>query len=253
MKKNKTKKLYFDIETMANLGWVWGKYEQNVIKYKQEWFILCFGYKWAGEKKLKIVSVHDDPEYEIGTTNDEYVIKKLWELLNEADIVVAHNGDQFDIKKTFARFAFHRMIPPSEFKQIDTKKVAKRYFNFNSNKLDDLGKYFGVGHKIVHTGWDLWERYYQGDPKAIKEMHKYCGQDVLLLEKVEQVMLPFMKNHPDNNIYNNTRGHCPNCFSEKLQSRGFNLRKNNVKIQRYQCLDCGAWCNGETIKSNMIK
>ena len=43
MNKEKTPKiLLIDIETAPNLGYIWGKYEQNVIDYKTEWYLLSF-------------------------------------------------------------------------------------------------------------------------------------------------------------------------------------------------------------------
>jgi DNA polymerase elongation subunit (family B) len=237
--KSKTKILLFDIETMANLGWVWGKYEQNVIDFKQEWFILCFAYKWLGEKKVHTVSINQSEKYKPQFKNDYDVVKKLHELFSEADVIIAHNGDAFDIKKVFARFIYHGFTPPEEFKSIDTKKVAKRYFNFTSNKLDDLGRYLGLGRKLAHTGWDLWESCYEGDEKAWKMMLAYNKQDVLLLEAVYLRLLPYIKNHPDHNIYNGERGKCPNCFSSRLQKYGIKKQKN-WDNQTFKCLDCGA-------------
>lgn len=125
------KVLIYDIETRPNTGYIWGKWEQNVIEYTEEWSMLCFAYKWLGSSKTHVVALPDFPGYDPNVVDDFDVVEKLHDLFDQADVVIAHNGDSFDQKKTHARFVYHNMTPPSPYKQIDTKKVAKRYFNFN--------------------------------------------------------------------------------------------------------------------------
>ena len=243
-KLTQPKTLFFDIETMANLSWVWGKYDQNVIDFEREWYVLCFCYKWGNSDEVNSVSLPDFKEsFQKDKTNDYYVVKKMWELFDEADIVIAHNGDQFDIKKMNARFLYHGFPPPSPFKSIDTKKVAKRYFNMNSNKLDDIGRYLGLGRKVVNTGWDLWKRCSVGDVNAWNDMIEYNKMDVILLEKIYYAFRPYMNNHPNMNLYQDTTHNCPNCGSYSLQKRGMSLTRVS-KSQRYQCTDCGAYSQG---------
>lgn len=232
---------------MANLAYVWGKYEQDVIDFEREWYMLCFAYKWYGQKKVHTVSLPDFPLYKKDMTDDKMLVTQLWGLFNEADVILTHNGDAFDIKKANARFVYHKLPPPSPYKTIDTKKVAKRYFNFNSNKLDDLGRYLGVGRKLVHTGWDLWKRCYLGDEKAWKDMLKYNKQDVILLENVYNKFVPYISNHPSRQVYTNKRC-CPNCGSQKSNSRGFEQRLG-YKIQRLNCISCGKWYYGDKLST----
>lgn len=156
----------------------------------------------------------------------------------------------FDQKKTHARFVYHHMSPPSDYKQIDTKKVAKRYFNFNSNKLDDLGEYFKVGRKVNTGGFELWKGCMEGDLKAWAKMKKYNKQDVDLLEKVYLRMRPWMKNHPSIAVVEELFDGCPICGGDDMQKRGFSYTKTGRR-QRYQCQTCHAWSTDkktETLK-----
>ncbi len=249
-KNNKPKILIFDIETAPNLGYVWGKYDQNVIDYKSEWYIMCFAAKWFGTNKQIKVKLTDFPNRFNKDKQDDYdVVKKLWELFDEADIIVAHNGQAFDTKKATARFLYHNMSPPSPYKQIDTKLVAKKYFNFNSNKLDDLGRYLKLGRKIEHEGFPLWLKCMEGNKIAWKKMMIYNTQDVLLLEKIYIKFLPYITNHPNYGIYINKEHVCPNCGSEHLQRRGYQYTKTN-KYQRWQCQECGSW--SQSIRSEKV-
>lgn len=243
-----TKILVFDIETAPNLAYVWGKYEQNVIDYEKEWYMLSFAYKWLGEKTVHVKSLPDYKLYAKDKTNDKALVVELHKLFNEADVIIAHNGDQFDIKKSNARFLVHGLQAPSSYKTIDTKKVAKRYFNFNSNKLDDLGNILGLGRKVDTGGFELWLGCMSGDMKSWAKMCKYNKQDVVLLEAVYLKMRGWITGHPNLNVTEGTAHNCPNCHSERLHARGYMVTRVN-RYQRYQCQDCGAWSKGTLIRN----
>lgn len=244
----KPKILIFDIETAPNLGYIWGMYEQNVIEFKNEWYMLSFTAKWLGEKPVTY-ALPDFKGYKPGSEDDKALVTKLWELFDEADIIVAHNGDEFDIKKSNARFTYHKLNPPTPYKTVDTKKVAKKYFSFNSNSLNNLGKHLGLGEKVETGGFKTWKGCMDGDKKAWDTMKKYNKQDVILLEKVYLRLLPWMTNHPNSGMFSLGREVCSNCSSTRLQSRGFAVTKTS-KYRRVQCQDCGAW--GRESKSETI-
>ena len=250
---NKPKILLFDIETAPNLAYVWGKYEQNVIDYKNEWYILCFCAKWLNEKNITTSKLTDFNKRFNNDVQDDYgVVEKLWTLLNEADIVITHNGDEFDIKKANARFLYHGLPPPSLYKTIDTKKIAKKYFNFNSNKLDDLGRYLGLGRKVEHEGFNLWLKCMKGDKKAWKIMIKYNKQDIVLLEKVYKKFLAWITNHPNLGLYTGQKYACPNCGSSHVNKRGYAFTKTQI-YQKYQCQECFAWSQDVKSERDIIK
>ena len=232
--------LLFDIETMANKAFVWGKYEQDVLSFEKQSYMLTFSYKWLDEKKARVASLPDYKDYKKDKTNDKALCLDLWRLFDEADVVVGHNSESFDIKKANARFVQHGFPPPKPFKSVDTLKISRRYFKFESNKLDDLGQSLGVGRKIVHTGWDLWLGCAVRDEKsAWDKMAEYNKQDVLLLERVYLKLRPWMINHPNFNLYAETENFCPACGG-KLERRGYRFNRT-TKYQQFKCLDCGSW------------
>lgn len=229
----KAKVLLYDIETSPNLAYVWGKYEQNVIAYQKEWEMLCFAYKWLDEPGVYAVIKGADK-------TDKNLCKRLHELLSEADVVIAHNGDAFDNKKAKARFLYHGLKPLRNLATIDTKKVAKNAFGFNSNKLDDIGNYLGLGRKEQTEGFELWLGCMQNDPKAWEKMVKYNKQDVLLLEKIYLAMRPWMVRHPALPLLQNVRDACPKCSSLQIIKRGFRATASTIQQQMY-CKDCYGW------------
>lgn len=211
-------------------------WEQNVIDFKSQWYIMCFSAK-NGEHITK--GLPDYPGYKKGSEDDRKLVKELWHLLDKAEIVVAQNGDAFDLKKINARFAYHKLPPPSPYRTVDTLKVARKYFAFSSNKLDHLGASLGLGRKLEHEGFPLWRRCMLGDKKAWKKMKAYNKQDVLLLEKVYFRFLPWIKNHPNLNTYSDSTV-CPKCGSKELLKRGYQFNQT-TKYARIQCKSCGGW------------
>lgn len=225
--------LLFDIETSPNLAYVWGKYEQDVIAYKKEWQLLSVAWKWIGEKTQSLCLG------DLGAKDDKLLTKKVWELFQDADIIIAHNGDKFDIKKCRARFIFHKMKPTKRLVTIDTRKVAKSHFAFNSNSLDDLGAHLGVGRKVKHEGITLWLKCMANDTAAWRRMKKYNEQDVELLYRVYLAMKPWITNHPSLAALKERKG-CPNCGSDRVMKKG--VRANHTRLrQQMLCKDCHSW------------
>ncbi|HRF71123.1 MAG TPA: ribonuclease H-like domain-containing protein [Candidatus Pelethenecus sp.] len=200
--------------------------------------MITFAWKWLGEKQTHVLGLPDFPVYKKSRTDDSQLVKALWKLFDEADIIIAHNGNSFDIKKANSRFMKHHLLPPSPYKTIDTKLVAKRYFKQDSNKLDDLGDYFGIGRKINTGGFELWLGCEAGDKKAWNKMKEYNKQDVILLERVYLAMLPYMSNHPNVSTFSGEV--CPKCGGNHLQSRGYARTISSV-YKRFQCQSCGGW------------
>lgn len=230
----KPKILLYDIETTPNVAYTWGKYDQDVLAFAKEWQLLSFAYKWLDSPRVDCVTKAKQP-------TDKTITKKLWSLLNEADIVIAHNGDYFDNKKASAKFLEHGLPPPSPYRSIDTVKIARRYFKLNSNKLDDVGKTLGLGRKIKHTGIDLWLGCMRDEPKAWALLEKYNKQDVLLLERVYERLKPWISNHPNVTLYAGKGNGCPKCGHARLKSEGLRYTQN-AAYRRYRCLGCGGWC-----------
>jgi len=239
----KAKVLIWDIETAPNIGYTWGKYDQNVIEFIQPWYTMCFSYQWVGQKKVHVVAQPDFPEYYAENPNcDLKVAEACWEVMDEADVAVAHNGNKFDIKKMNTRYAVHKLGPHSDVRPVDTLQVARRAFAFNSNKLDDLGAEFDIGRKIKHEGFSLWTKCMAGDMAAWARMKKYAKQDAALLHDLYHELLPWMPTHPNLSTIGGESGACPKC---QAPSPGWIARGNRVartySYKQWQCKMCGSY------------
>jgi uncharacterized protein YprB with RNaseH-like and TPR domain len=228
----KLKVLFWDIETSPNISYTWGRWQQDVIAFKKEWELLSVAYKWQGSTKVHCLS---RPQYKDET--DAELCSAVHEVLSKADVLVAHNGDSFDLKKVCARFAAHSLPPLPPLATVDTKKIAKKHFAFNSNSLDDLGKLFGLGKKLKHSGFDMWLGCMAGSAPAWKEMVKYNKLDVVLLEKIYLHMRPWMLRHPANLTRTDK---CTKCRSSDVMKWGIRVTLGKPQ-QRWACKSCGGY------------
>jgi len=229
--------LLWDLENSPLEGYSWDSYEANVFVEK-DWYMMSFAAKWLGSSKVICKALPDYSSYKKDKRDDKALVLDIHKLINEADILIAHNGDKFDIRKFNARCLIHGIEPPDSYKTIDTLKEARKHFKMTSNKLDELGRSLNVGRKMVHTGFDLWRRCMDGDKKAWQIMKKYNIQDVLLLERVYKKLRPWMKNTPNLNLWSRENG-CRNCGSNNLRKRGFEYTVS-AEVQIWHCKDCGS-------------
>ena len=233
--------LVLDIETAPKQAFVWSMWKQNIglNQLEKDGYVLCYCAKWLGDKKVQSDSIWDYENYRANPEDDYNVIHSVWELLDQADVVIAHNGKAFDIPTLNARFLIHGFQPPSPYKIVDTLKIARGKFRFTSNRLDALGLFLGEGRKINTGGFDLWRRVMDQDDKAQAEMVKYCKQDVQLLENIYLRLRAWDSYHPNIALYNeDNRPVCNVCGSEHVKKKGFAYTSTH-KYQRYVCSDCG--------------
>lgn len=242
--KRSPKILVIDIETSPHKGSFWGNtYETSIIEVEEFGQIIGYSAKWLNGKQITKALI-DYAGYKPGKINDKNLVKDVRGLLDEADIVVTQNGVDFDTKYLNTRFIAHNLNPPSPYKQIDTKREARKIMRLPSNKLDNLARYFNLGHKLEHEGYDLWKKCISGDRKAWNKMKRYNAHDVELTEKVYLKLRPFMKSHPNIGIYLlQDKEACNKCGSDHVQSRGY-ARNNTTMYKRFQCQDCGSWYRG---------
>lgn len=218
--QHKIKRLFFDIETSAMIVYSWrigyniNLTPENII---EDWKIICICYKWEGEDKVHSLDWGKEK-------CDKNLLEEFINIANTADELVAHNGDRFDLKKIRTRCISHRIPMFPNYKTLDTLKKAKSGFNFNSNKLDYIAKFLGVGAKLEHEGFNMWVKCMQGDKEALKNMIEYCKMDIIVLEDVFLTIQNYIKPNTHAGILgNNLKFSCPCCGSEKTS-----LLKNNV-------------------------
>lgn len=240
--------LLLDIETAPILGAVWKIWKENIglEQIEGDWYILSFCAKWLGSKRSEVI--YHDSASNPNREDDTELLKKLWTLLDQADVVVAHNGRRFDVRKINTRLVTRCFAPPSPFVIVDTLEIAKRHFSFTSNKLQYLSDRLCASKKRLHgqfPGYLLWKECLRGNPKAWAEMRRYNIQDVISLEELYLKLRPWMVGHPNlGNFGGDTSATtCPKCGSTHIHKRGSYYTQVGV-YQRYRCTTCGGWSRG---------
>ena len=167
--------------------------------------------------------------------------------MDEADVICTYNGNKFDIPTLHKEFVLLGLPPPAPSKSLDLFKIVRKNFKFPSNKLDYVAQKLGIGGKVKHEGFELWIKCMAGDEAAWKKMQKYNKQDVVLLEKLYERILPWLSGHINHNLYADGGNSCPTCGSHNLQRRGYSVQLTG-RVQRFQCQDCGSWSKGNKVE-----
>jgi len=193
-----------------------------------------FSYRWYGEKKARWLSEHHD--------GADAMHDKLWELLDEADIVIGYNSQRFDTPWITGELILRGKTPPSPFRQIDLYRVSRQHMRLLSGKLDYLSLRLLEDRKVKHEGIGLWKACLEGDGAAWNRMRRYGLKDTDLMIPIYEILRPWIKTHP-NLAVGSEEAICTRCESTDLQRRGFDYRTTG-SYQRYVCKSCGGWMTG---------
>lgn len=233
--------LLIDIETSPLKGYFWRLFEEQggTGMLADDWFILSWSAKWYDEDKI----IYRDQRNSKDIENEKDILKELWELIDKADIIIGHNSDKFDLKRINTRFIKHGLPPLIKglnFRTIDTLKIAKKHFDFTSNKLEYLAKFLGCKQKKMKSqkfpGPAMWIECLARNKEAFKEMEAYNKQDVLTLQDVYNKLKAY-DTSINFSLFNDGRHVC-SCGSKHLIKKGFSY-SNNAVHQRYKCSKCG--------------
>lgn len=232
---NDMKILILDIETRPSLAWCWGLFDQNIAlnQIEKVGSVVSWAAKWHGDRKVMFASDYHD--------GHRSMIFQIWELLNEADVVVGYNSKSFDMKHLAREFLLADLPPPTHYIDVDLLTVVRQRFKFLSNKLQHVSNELGLGSKTQHEGFELWLGCMSGDARSWAIMKKYNRQDVRLTERLYDRLLPWIKNHPNRSLYDGSDDShkCPRCGHDKLVIRGH----YTTSTGRYATLHCKS-CKG---------
>ena len=225
--------LLLDVETSPNTAHVWGLWQQTVSlnQLMESSRVMCWAAKWLDEKVILFDSEH--------RSTHKAMLKGIHSLLSQADTVIHYNGTKFDIPTLNKEFLVHGLGKPAPFRQMDLLRVARQQFKFASNRLDYVAQALEVGQKTKHEGHELWVKCMNGDPSAWYRMEKYNKNDVLIMQRVYEKLLPWMNHHTNHNAFRLDLC-CPNCESSRYQKRGHYYSQSG-RYQRYQCQGCSTW------------
>lgn len=236
--KTKRRRLFFDIETSPNIGLFWEAGFKKNIDYSniiKERAIICICYKWEDEREVHSLTWDKKQD-------DKKMLEAFIKVADQANELIGHNGDKFDLAWIRTRCLFHKIDMLPKYITIDTLKIARSKFRFNSNRLNYIADFLGIGQKIK-TEYSLWKDILLNkDAIAMDKMVKYCKKDVELLEKVYKEL----NNHIDSKthygvVFGQYKGTCPECGSEELIKHSRQILASGVIKLIYKCNTCGKY------------
>ncbi len=238
--------LLFDLETSMMKAGTFSLYPESINHQNimDDWYIISAAWKFLNKPKVSAVSVLDDPKRFKKDPHDDYhIVKTFRDVLADADIVIGHNSDKFDLKKFNARLIYHRLPPlPKLIHSVDTLKAVKKIAAFSSNRLDYLTTHL-CGQGKMPTSSGLWLRAMEGDKDAIVEMVKYNKVDVVRLEELYLRLLPYMATHPHVGamVGEDKSNTCRNCGSDDLHFIGYRYTGSGIKREQKHCNNCNSY------------
>lgn len=237
--------LVYDIETAPGLAYVWRAKTTWIpdSMMKQSPFMLMWAAQWLDGTPIMWDAV--TPE-EVANQDDSRVVASIAKLMREADIVLAHNGDSFDIPWVRGRLWLNDLEPLGPIASIDTRKISARDFSFMHNNLNSLIK-AKLDREKIRTDFSWWRDIMENTgascQKAINRMLKYCKKDTKDLADLFKSMQAHAHRLP--RLITSQGEVCPNCGSGDLTSRGFRQTKA-FEYQKFQCNSCKRYCSFRT-------
>ena len=229
-----------DIETKPMKVWAFGLFDQNIgiDMIIEDWSVMSWAFKWHGSDEVFYQDLSENTDY----TKDEIICYGIWELINEADIIITQNGKRFDIPKLNGKFTKYGIGLPSPYQHIDTLQI-KRKLGLTSKKLAYSTEYYNEKYKkLSHgkfPGISLWLECLKGNQDAWAEMKQYNIHDVLSLEELYFEHLIACDNSINYGVYTGSMC-CKNCGCTDMVKKDLVYTKTGA-FQVYQCSECQSW------------
>ena len=231
----KPKRLFYDIETSYNIVKAWRAGYNLTITPEDiihERAIISICYKWEGEEGVTVLTWNKGC--------DKNVITQFVKVMAEADELVGHNIDRFDTKFVMGRALKHGILGLPKYQSTDTLKLARKHFMLNSNKLDYIAQFLGLGSKTKHRGMSMWDDIIlRNDKKALDEMIEYNIQDVHLTEEVYKKLTDYSLPKVNHTSKQTGITHsCPECGSTEASLEKTYVSPSGTKTRLMSCNSC---------------
>lgn len=207
-------------------------------------FIFCIGYKFLGDKRVKLISIANTEEFKKDVTDDRGVISQFAEVMEKADYQVTWYGERFDYPYINTRALLNSQPPVPIIPHADGWRTARKKLKFQSNRLDGVSRAIptapGAKRELkTYIEGRHWVRAKAGYKDALSYVGEHCIADIRVLEKVYLALRPFSVNPPNlSKVRHPELNGCPACGKYRIIKKGF-LVTVAGRRQRFLCQDCG--------------
>lgn len=245
--KSKTAKiLTLDIERLGGTArGLWGP-KQTYISH-HHWTemprTICWSARWYNNPNPMFGA-----EWEKG--GHQRMLSRIWELYDEADVVVGYNQINFDNKHLRGEWFEAGLQTPSPWKDVDLLKVVRRQFGWEFKSLDAVTKRLGAGGKRLHYDADMAYDAIAGDKEAQETLKEYNLGDIELTEWLYDRLRGWIPNHPQVGDFSHC---CENCGGTNLELQESTYVAVMIDYELWRCADCGKYHKGAYVarKANL--
>lgn len=178
-RRPKASVLYLDLEVSKSMMFNYGLSVPsgyiNPDDLIKPFYIICWSASYLGSDTVWSDCV---TQKEAKKWDDSRILPRLQELMQSADLLAGHNLDRFDLRKANTRFLLNGIEPIVGKKTLDTLKIARAKFAFESNRLDFISQALGLRPKDDIRNADWLRIVTSGDPATLRKVNKYCRGDV---------------------------------------------------------------------------
>ena len=133
-------------------------------------------YHKGAEGVVSVGNHHRKTAFKKDPLDDTYVLRQLWKVLDESNIIVAHNA-AFDAGWIEGRFMDLGWKKPSKYYVYCTYQTLHG-LNGVSKKLDYLSQKLIGTEKVKHEGLPLWIGCAEGKVESFEKMEEYNIGDI---------------------------------------------------------------------------
>lgn len=148
--------------------------------------ILCAVVKaYAPDERRVFRADEYEPWRQGKRSNDAPLLRDILSYIEDIDVLVAHNGVNFDLPFIRTRAIVHGLPAVNFQKIIDPVKLARQHFRFPGNSLQSISNVIGTHAQKTPLKPETWQRAaLDGDGSAMEEIVEHCIEDVEVLEEV---------------------------------------------------------------------
>ena len=203
---------------------------------------ICAAWKWYDQEDVEFAA-----EWQVGGYDG--FMRAVWEVFDRADLIIGHNADRFDARHLMGGWAEMGLPAPSPYKVVDTLKIARGTFAYESNTLDALNKRLGIDAKTDKYDSRVAKAAVAGDKEAQDRIRFYNMGDIAASEALFDRLRPYARNIPHLGMWTDDEMACPSCGST-MTATGKTVHANVQRYEHLHCPNCGAHARGTTTLKN---
>jgi uncharacterized protein YprB with RNaseH-like and TPR domain len=157
--------------------------------------MLCVAiHKFAPNERI-ILRADEYPGWKEGKrASDRELVLDTLKAIDDVDILIAHNGVQYDMPFIRTRALIHGLPPVHPKKIVDPVFLARKVFKFHSNALDAISVTLGTDVQKTKIPPQVWMAAIgDGDKEAMDYIVDHCIKDVDVLTEIAHRFMPYVR------------------------------------------------------------